>query len=140
MKNKNGITLVSLIGYVILSMMVISLLTVITANFKKNFNELDVQAVQDIEFDKINMQILKEIQEGNKIDKSLLKNNELVFQGGNKYTYVSNDKTLYMNDKIVIAKHLAYCIFSIEENQILRIVIQIEGKNRVMEYPVNTVN
>ena len=64
MENNKGITLVSLIGYVILSMLVISILTVITANFRKNFNELDVQAVQDIEFDKINMQISKEKREG----------------------------------------------------------------------------
>lgn len=140
MKNKNGITLVSLIGYVIISMIVIVLLTAITANFKKNFNELDVQAVQDMEFDKINMQILKEIKEGKKIDKDSVKVNEIAFIEGNKYTYVANEKVLYMNENIVIAEHLTNCVFSIESDRILRVVIQIDEKNRVMEYALNTGN
>lgn len=134
MENNKGITLVSLIGYVILSMLVISILTVITANFRKNFNELDVQAVQDIEFDKINMQISKEIREGKELDIDNVMANEIAFIEGNKYTYVSNEKALYMNDKVVIAEHLTNCSFSIENNEILRVMAQIEGKNRVMEY------
>ena len=69
MKNNRGITLITLIGYIILSIMVIAVLAIITANFRNNFNELDVQAIQDIEFDKINMQISKEIREGKKLDR-----------------------------------------------------------------------
>ena len=134
MENNKGITLVSLIGYVILSMLVISILTVITANFRKNFDELDVQAVQDIEFDKINMQISKEIREGKELDIDNVMANEIAFIEGNKYTYVSNEKALYMNDKVVIAENLTNCSFSIENNEILRVMAQIEGKNRVMEY------
>ena len=42
MKNK-GITLVSMIGYIILSIMIIAILIAITTNFKRNFNELNVQ-------------------------------------------------------------------------------------------------
>lgn len=137
MKNNKGITLISLIGYVILSLMVISVLIAITSNFKKNFNELDVQAVQDIELDKLNMQISKEIKDGKTLDKTKTTFTKLTFVDGNVYTYVQKDKAIYMNDNVAVAEHIGSCNFEVAYDDILRVTVQVEGKTRVMEYSLS---
>ena len=136
MRKNKGITLVSLIGYVILAIMALSVLVALTTNFKKNFNELDVQAVQDVELDKINMQISKDIKDGKKVDKTNFSSTKLAFIDGNTYTYVSNDKKLYMNDNVTISEHLRSCTFELPTDDILRVTAQVEDKTRTMEFPL----
>lgn len=139
MKNNKGITLVSMIGYVILAIMALAVLVALTTNFKKNFDELDVQAVQDIELDKINMQISKDIKDGKKLDKSNFSSTKLAFIDGNKYTYVSKDKTLYMNDNVAVAEHLRSCVFELPSEDILRVTAQVEDEIRTMEFSLEGV-
>lgn len=139
MKNNKGITLVSMIGYVILAIMALAVLVALTTNFKKNFDELDVQAVQDIELDKINMQISKDIKDGKKLDKSNFSSTKLAFIDGNTYTYVSKDKTLYMNDNVAVAEHLRSCVFELPSEDILRVTAQVEDEIRTMEFSLDGV-
>lgn len=137
MKNNRGITLVSLISYVILAIMILSVLIILTTNFKKNFNELDVQAVQDVELDKINMQISKEIKDGKRLDESNFSSTKITFIDGNTYEFILADKTLYMNNNIVVAEHLENCKFELINNNILKVTAQVGNKIRENEYPLN---
>lgn len=138
MRNSKGITIITLIGYVILSIMVISVLVAITGNFKKNFNELDVQTTQEVEFDKINLQISKEIKDGNEVNKIQTTEKELVFKDGTTYKYVQEDNAIYLNDNIKIAEHITNCKFEIVNDKILRVTPEIKDEKRVLEYPITT--
>lgn len=136
MRNSKGITIITLIGYVILSIMVISVLVAITGNFKKNFSELDVQTIQEVEFDKINLQISKEIKDGKKVDQEETTNTKLVFIEDNMYTYIPQDKSIYLNDKIAIAEHITNCKFEIINGKILRVTAEIGEERRIFDYPM----
>ena len=132
--NNRGITLVSLIGYIIISLMVISVLIAITSNFRNNFNELNVQTVHDVEFDKINLQISKEILGGSTVNKNTTTENKLVFTNGNTYTYDNNDKSIYLNNNIVIASKITNCKFEITKDNTLKITTAIGEEQRIIEY------
>lgn len=117
MKNNKGITLLVLIVYIILIIMVIGILSVMTANFRKNLGNLDDASVKDVEFDKINLQLLKETKDStNKLNKEESQSNEIKFTNGNKYTYDSETKTIYLNDNIKIAENIEECAFTIDES------------------------
>lgn len=136
MKNK-GITLVSMIGYIILSIMIIAILIAITTNFKRNFNELNVQSIHDVEFDKINLQILGEIKEGKVVSQDETTKETLVFVNNNVYTYVKEENSIYLNNTIKIAENITKCEFEIEDktnSKILKIITEIEGETRTLEY------
>lgn len=137
MKNNKGITLISLIGYIIISLMVIAILMVVTGNFKRNFGELNVQTVHDVEFDKINLQISKEIREGKGVNREQTTENKLVFKDNNSYTYSLEDKAIYQNDKVKVAEYIESCKFEIIGDETLRLTAKIEGKERTIEYAIN---
>lgn len=136
MKNNKGITLVSLIGYIILSLMVLSILIMVTSNFRRNFGELNVQTVHEVEFDKINLQISKEIREGNRINREKTTESKLTFKDNKTYSFVLADKAIYLNDNIKIAEHIENCKFEIVGEQTLKLTARIEGKERTIEYAI----
>lgn len=136
MKNNKGITLVSLIGYIVISLMVISILIIVTSNFKKNFGELNVQTVHDVEFDKINLQISKEIREGNRINREKTTESKLTFKDNKTYSFVLEDKAVYLNDNIKIAEYIDNCKFEIIGDSTLKLIAEIEGKTRTLEYTI----
>lgn len=136
MRNNKGITLLSLIGYVILSLMALAVLGVITSNFRKNFDELNVQSVQEVELDKINLQLTKEIKEGNTVNKSQTSTYVLTFTNGTVYTYVPEDKAIYQNNNILIAKHIKNCIFATIGDNMLRVFLEVENNSRAISYTV----
>ena len=134
MKNNKGITLLSLIIYMILSLMVMAMLMVITGNFKENFGELNVQSVHDVELDKIVLQMTKEMKDGSIVDKSQTTTDTLTFTNGNTYTYVAEEQAIYQNNNIEIAKNITSCNFVVTGNNVLKVYVEIEDKSRVMEF------
>lgn len=137
MKSSKGVTLISLIGYILLSIMVLSVLIALTAHFRQNFNDLNVQSVHDVEFDKINLQILSEIKKGKVANHLETTKEKLIFSDNTKYTYVKDDKAIYLNDSIKIAENITNCEFKIIDkntNKILQITSEIENDKRVLEY------
>ena len=57
LSSKRGITLVSLIIYIILTTMILSMLSIVTSNFRSNINNVNIGTVEDVEFDKLNLQL-----------------------------------------------------------------------------------
>lgn len=143
MKNNKGITLIILIIYIILSLIVLGMLSVLTAHFKNNLNHLDVRSELDVEFDKINAQILKEIKESdNTIVEESSNSTMITFTNGNIYSFSSQDEKIYLNNKIKIAEHIEDCNFEIKtENnkKILVTTIQIREETRVKEYVIGEI-
>ena len=114
MRKNNGITLITLIIYIILTLLVLGMLSVLGMNFRKNLNNTNEQTIRDIEFDKLNLQLLKETKtEGNVINESESNSTKIVFSNGNVYTYNEAEQTVYLNENIKIAEHIEACTFEI---------------------------
>lgn len=138
MKNNRGITLVTLIAYIILAILVISMLTALAAHFKKNLNNVTEISSRDVEFDKINLQLLKETKtEGNLIDENNSTDSRVTFTNGNTYTYKVDNKAIYLNDNIKVATDISSCKFDIQKEdkrQRLNVEIEINGTTRNTTY------
>ena len=141
MRNNKGITLVSLIAYIILMVIVIGILSVLTVNFRRNIGNTDSSTVKDMEFDKLNSELVKQTKnEYNEIQITKCTSNKIVFYDGfnrNTYTYSSEDKAVYVNEYIKVAGDIDTCTFAASEaggEQSLTVTVSINGKQRVTEY------
>ena len=115
MRKNNGITLIILIIYIILTLLILGLLSVLGMNFRKNLSNMNEKTVYDTEFDKLNLQLLKETKtEGNVINESESNSTKIVFSNGNVYTYNEAEQTVYLNENIKIAEHIEACTFKIK--------------------------
>ena len=114
MRKNNGITLIILIIYIILTLLILGLLSVLGMNFRKNLSNMNEKTVYDTEFDKLNLQLLKETKtEGNVINESESNSTKIVFSNGNIYTYDEQEQAIYLNDSIKIAEFIETCTFEI---------------------------
>lgn len=117
MKNNRGITLTSLIIYVIGMVIVVSLIATLTTFFYKNVN-VDNISKDTTQYTKFSNLFLDEI---NKKDNDIVecktteedgqKISYIIFSDGNQYTYKAENKSIYKN-KIKICKDVEECEFS----------------------------
>lgn len=146
MKSERGVTLVSLIIYVIAMLITITIITVVTSYFYNN--DIDVTAQKYTyygEFTNIESNFSEEANfTNNKIleytninpDSAESKQCYLALASGNQYTYVKANKALYKN-KVKIASGIEECVFGEEiknGNNALNIKVKIEGKERQLQY------
>ncbi len=117
MKDNRGITLTSLIIYVIGMVIVVSLIATLTTFFYKNVN-VDNISKDTTQYTKFSNLFLDEI---NKKDNEIVecktteedgqKISYIIFSDGNQYTYKAENKSVYKN-KIKICKDVEECEFS----------------------------
>ena len=132
MKSEKGITLISLIIYVVLLLIVVSFLSVVSTHFYSSTKYLMDNGKYVSEFDKFNMYFIEDVK--NNIDVYSIETNKIVFEDGTAYTYLN--KSVYRN-KVEICKNIERCEFSkleeIDNNNITKKIINvkmnIEGKN-----------
>ena len=119
MRKNNGITLIILIIYIILTLLILGLLSVLGMNFRNNLSNMNEKTVYDTEFDKLNLQLLKETKtEGNVINESESNSTKIVFSNGNTYTYDEQEQTVFLNDNIKIAEYIEECTFKINSEEV----------------------
>ena len=100
----------------------------------------------DLQFDKINAQMLKETKNGsNRIYE--VYDDEVVFfffLNYNSYVYEPQNKSIYLNTYIKIAENIDNCIFDVTQvnkQDVLIVTVQINGVQRITEYVMsNTTN
>ena len=98
LKVNRGITLITIVIYIILVLLVIGMLATLTANFRKNVGNLNSEIVTDTEFDKLNMQLLKETKlEDNYIAE--VTETTVSFSNGNMYEYIEEDEAVYLTNE-----------------------------------------
>ena len=113
MKQEKGITLISLIIYIILLMVVTSMLAIVSDMFFANTQYITESGKYISEFNKFNMYFIEDVK--NNKDTYQITENEVIFEDGTKYTYVSGtDNGIYRN-KVKICSNIENCIFSKEE-------------------------
>jgi len=128
LSSKRGITLVSLIIYIILTTMVLSMLSIVTSNFRSNINNVNIGTVEDVEFDKLNLQLLRETKNAdNKIREQNSSETKVVFKSGNTYEYIEEDNAVYLNGNIKVADNIESCKFEIETTNTLSGMVSSEN-------------
>ena len=114
MKNNNGITLTSLIIYIIGMTIMVATIATLTSFFYKN---IDIGSVNTdtIQYTKFSSIFLEEIdrQDNSVIDCKELTNgiSYIVFYSGNQYTFNEESKSIYKNN-IKICNNIEKCDFS----------------------------
>ena len=145
MKDNRGITLTSLIIYVIGMVIVVSLIATLTTFFYKNVN-VDNISKDTTQYTKFSNLFLKEI---NKKDNNVIecktieedgqKVSYIIFSDGNQYTYKAENKTVYKN-KVKICKDVEKCEFSytfVDSIYLVKVefktdIIDMTGKNAII--------
>ena len=146
MKTQKGVTLTSLAIYITMVLIIIGTLAVISGTLQSNIKEIYTEGTNNAEIDKFNIYFLKEVKkQGNEI--SEISDNEILFSLGNKYTYNSNEKCIYLNDSIKIAEDIEKCSFSYNSNKtenektIITVTIKsINGEEKDINYVLNSDN
>lgn len=141
MKSQKGITLGTLILYIILVLIILGILVTVTTSFQGGIKKINEEGTKNINIDKFNMYFLKEVKKsGNKI--SSITTSEILFATGNKYSYNSTEKGIYLNDNIKIAEDIIKCEFSsntIDGKTVITVTIQAQGaEEKSFEYVLNT--
>lgn len=137
MKTERGITLTSLLVYIMGVLIVTGILAVIMTSFEGNIKKINDEGKNNVEVDKFNIYFLKEVKkQGNDVD--TISDKEILFTSGNKYIFKQDDNSIYLNNDIKIAENIEKCKFKDEiVNGKTVITVTIKAKNeeeRVIEY------
>ena len=123
MKKERGITLISLIIYIIVLCIVIAMLAMVSDMFYKNTDYLKDNSKYVAEYNKFNMYFIEDVK--NNKDTYKVEENEIIFEDGTMYTYTEDG--VYRN-KIKICNNVAWCAFSkseVETDDITKNIIKV---------------
>ncbi len=120
MKNNRGITLTSVIIYVIGLIVVVGTISTITTYFYKNIKVDEINDDSNTQYTQFSSVFLKEInKEGNYVVETKTEKDEnnnitssyIIFGTGNQYTFLSSNHSIYKN-KVKICENIENCEFS----------------------------
>lgn len=106
MKLEKGVTLISLVIYMFIATIVISVMALLSTHFLNNVGIIKTQNDYVVQYNKFNMVFVKDV----KSNKSAtVTENKIVFEDGTQYEYKNN--AIYRNDKKV-ATNVQYATFT----------------------------
>ena len=108
MKKESGITLVTLIVYLMIVSAILAALTNLSSHVYKNIDKLGSENLSAEEFNKFNVNFIKSVKSNKKA--TVTNNNQnvtIVFDDGTTYNYINGENSIYKN-KIKIAKNINY--------------------------------
>ena len=143
MKQENGVTLSSLIIYVISMLIVVGVIATLTSFFYRNIANLDDNSENIAEVTKFNIPFLEEVKQANNAVTRVSEDQTAIsFFSGNTYTF--QDQAIYKN-KVRICENVKKATFRVEEiegKQIVYVLLTI-GENmeytKTMEYVVKGI-
>lgn len=95
MKNQKGITLTSLVIYVIAMIIVLGVMSSIITEFYKNTNNLNLDTEELLQFNNFNTYFLKVVKaKGNRVD--TIKTNYILFSSGDSFSFANHQ--IYYNN------------------------------------------
>ncbi|MBR3162711.1 MAG: hypothetical protein IKF17_01245 [Clostridia bacterium] len=114
MKSQKGVTLTSLIIYVIAMSIVVGTVAAITNFYYGNINGLSNRTSSSKQYTQFNSYFVNEVNtKGNNVVANASNGTKVVFTSGNQITYLSN--AIYYN-KIKICNNVTSCQFTIDNN------------------------
>lgn len=144
MKNEKGITLSSLVIYIIVMIMVIGVMTRVSLMFYNNTENLNDNTKDIIEFNNFNNYFVKEIKiANNKIDTIAEDGTYILFDTGNSFSLKNNE--IFYND-LEIAKNVKNINFKyytnsegIEEKDIITVNVEFNNYSKQINYRVESI-
>lgn len=128
MKNNSGVTITSIIVYIIAMMIVIGIIASITSFFYTNVNNVNENSDNISEITKFHMYFLEETTNRNNNIISI-SNNKITFSTGNTFTF--QDNAIYFNH-VKICEEIANLQFEAEEineKTVINVLITIGQNN-----------
>ena len=134
MKSEKGITVTSIMIYIIALTVVVILIGRLTTYFYKNVHEVSISTGADVEYTKFNSYFTDEINlEGNTID---LCQKDIIAFSKNETQYRFQNGSIYRN-KVKIAKNVETCeFFYDEETKEIYVNMKIRGKYYSSTYTI----
>lgn len=138
MKKERGITLISVIVYVIALLIVVGLISTLTGYFYRNVNINTENTEITQQFTKFNSYFTSEINEKDiyvldtKTSNENPKTSYIAFSNGVTYTFSEENKAIYRN-KIKICTNVDRCLFSydfIEQKYVIYVDLKIGNLER----------
>lgn len=143
MKSEKGITLTSVIIYVLVLVIVVGIISVLTSFFYGNIDQMDKTSQSSSEFNKFNMYFLKDVKEqGNKVVSysDVEGGKYIAFQNNHIYSYQNN--AIYF-DKVKICEEVTDFSVSLEQGegkQLITIYLTIGKENPFSKTSQYTLN
>jgi len=135
MKSQKGITLISLVVYIVAMSIVVGIVATITSFFYSNTESISESATDLGEFNKFNLEMVREVkQAGNRISSIENEGTRITFTSGNIFTF--QDGGIYKN-KIKLCTGVINCQFRKslqEEKEILTVLFETQNFARTIEY------
>ena len=125
MKSENGITLTSLVIYIVVATIVIGTMAIVSSFFFSNMNLIKDQDQYAVEFNKFNMFFINDVK-NNKT--AQIQANQIIFEDGTTYQYSAENKSIYRNN-VEVAKQVESLNFTTENYQVentTKILINVE--------------
>lgn len=123
MKSEKGVTLITLVIYIIAMCLVLSMLAVISDLFYANTDYIKETAKYVSEYNKFNMYFIEDIKNNKNI--LTITSDEIVFEDGTTYNYKGSPDNSIYRDKVKICTNIAYCNFTQREQKVNDIVKKI---------------
>ncbi len=112
MKSEKGITLTSLVIYVIIATILISSLALLSSFFFSNMSLVKAQDQYAPEFNKFCMFFIGDVKNNKS---ATVTDTQVVFEDGTKYEYKESEKAIYRNDKKIAKRIQSIKFTSLEE-------------------------
>lgn len=127
MRSQKGVTLMSLVVYVIVILVALTMLATITASFRSAVDNVDEDAETIADYNRFNMYILKEVKKtGNSI--IACEDTYVEFSTGAKYQYEENTVYLLENGKkIALVEDIKECKFT-KKDENGKVSLQVDIK------------
>ena len=144
MKNESGITLNSLVIYIIVMIMVIGVMSSVSAMFYTNVKDLDASSIEISKFNDFNNYFVKEIKlQNNSIDTIGNEGDYILFKSGNSFSFKNND--IYYNDLKIVTdvKNMSFSYYDNQEknakHDIVTVNIAFEKYTKQINYKVEEI-
>ena len=148
MKSEKGITLISMTIYVIVMLIVVTVMVILTSYFYGNVDVNSTETKLNQQYTKFNSYFTEEVnKKGNKVmgigetedATNNTKQQYILFSSGNQYTFVPENKAIYVNN-VKIAEDITDCTFSkVEQNDKVIIAVTIKGDNNFTKFTKYTL-
>ena len=141
MKKENGVTLTSIIIYILALLIVIGVISALTSYFYRNIDLEGESKITNSQFTKFSSYFTEEInQEGIEVLEAGENENVsyIAFSNNTTYTYSKQNHCIYVNE-IKICTNIDNCTFNYEENGgKYKITVNFKSKKKKKETVFNT--
>ena len=142
-----GVTLMTLVVYIISLIFAIAILTIVTSYFRANLDKMKKNTLDIAEHDKFNSYFLEETKRMNNEAYEPREDGKVIeFTSGNRYQYVPSEFAVYrvsVNENIKIAERVTNCKFIMskqDEKVIITVKMNVGNENRTVEYVMEKGN